>query len=73
MKVEFQKGDIITFKAYEEEIKAKVCEVLENGYLFSGDIHYKLTGVDKPLLSYTTGKSIKESVYFDNSKFSFAN
>lgn len=70
--IEFKKGDIVTFKAYEEEIKAKVSEVLEDGHLFSGEPHYKLTGVSAPLLSYATGKSIKESIYFDNKPFSFA-
>ena len=74
MKVEFKKGDKVTFKAYEEEIPAIVSEVCENGHLFSGQPHYKLTGASKskPLLSYTTGKSIKESEYFDNTPFSFA-
>lgn len=71
--IEFSVGDVVTFKAYDEEIKAKVVEVLEDGYLFNGEPHYKLSGISEALLSYTTGKSIKESIYFDNTPFSFSN
>lgn len=72
MKVEFKKGDVVTFKPYEKAITAKVVEVLENGHLFSGEPHYHLTGVKESLLTYTTGRSILESQYYDNSEFSFS-
>lgn len=67
-----KKGDIVTFKPYKKAIKGKVVEVLESGHLFSREPHYHLTGVKEPLLTYTTGRSILESQYYDDTEFSFS-
>lgn len=65
MKTEFKKDDIVTFKPYEKAIKAKVVEIVPtNKVSFVKDddrIFYKLTGIDEPLTSTTTGGSIVES------------
>lgn len=57
---EFNRGDIVTFRAYvDQNIKAKVIEVIN-----ANPTEYKLEGVEKPLISITTGRSIKESKEF---------
>ena len=78
--VEFKVGDLVTFKPYEKAHKAKVKEVL-HGYLFSDDIYYRLTGVSytdeqgnkrhSSVNSITTGGSIIESKYYDDTHFTW--
>lgn len=60
---EFKTGDIVTFRAYpDQNIKAKVVRVGRFG--FDDGITYKLEGISKPLISETSGRSIKESKHF---------
>ena len=70
-KIEFKKGDIVTFKAYGVAIKAKVMEVNATNHLFKPDdrVFYRLSGIEakksKSLTSICTGKCIIESMYFE--------
>lgn len=62
---EFKKGDLVTFNAFQsEEIPARVVDVLSVDS--TGLIRYQLEGAEKakPLTSFTTGRSIKQSAYF---------
>ena len=62
---EFKIGDIVTFKSYHEAIKAKVIDAFISTGMFCNRepfALYELHGVDKPLLTRTTGRSIVESV-----------
>ncbi len=78
--VEFKVGDLVTFKPYEKAHKAKVKAVLD-GYCLSDDIHYMLTGVSytdeqgnkrhSSVNSVTTGGSIIESKYYDDTPFTW--
>ena len=71
MTQEFNKGDLVTFHAYDtaKPIKAKVIEVTTD--LWNDKrVAYKLHGINKPLISHTTGRSIVESRYFELSKAS---
>jgi len=55
---EFKIGDIVTFNAYpNEKIKAKVCEISQDG-------KYRLEGISKALITITSGISIMESAEF---------
>ncbi len=63
---EFKQGQIVTFRAYEVAIKARVIEVLPRQFHVNGEPDsrqfYRLKGVSKPLNSHCTGGSIMESV-----------
>lgn len=61
---EFKKGDLVTFHAFErEQVPAKVVEYL--GVETTTGLHkYRLEGNGKPLLTITTGRSIRESKHF---------
>lgn len=61
---EFKKGDVVTFHNYDtnKPIKAKVIEVTTD--FWSNRLAYKLTGINSPLISITSGVSIVESKYF---------
>jgi hypothetical protein len=61
MKQEFHVKDIVTFRAYpEQNILARVRGVS----LVEGEYIYELCGIDEPLISKTSGRSIKESALF---------
>jgi len=64
MKQEFNVGDIVTFRPYNEAIPAKIAAI-EPGER-DGRIFYQLTGVhpQKPVISTCTGKCIIESKYY---------
>lgn len=66
--IEFKKGDVVTFHNYDtsKPIKAKVVEVTS----FFDKLAYKLSGINKPLISITSGVSIVESKYFKLAKTS---
>ena len=66
MNQEFQVGDIVTFKAYEKAIKAKVKEVSYGNGFNDADTtpKYHLTGIDDALFSQCSGFSIVESMYY---------
>ena len=73
---EFKQGGIVHFQAYDEVIKAKVKKVYKPdnvSFLFGSNMYtYELSGINKPLITRTTGRSIQESVYFaDPEKFPF--
>jgi len=63
---EFEVGDTVTFNAYNEPIKARVCEVKEPGEAWWQDPRwkYRLEGISKGLVSVTSGLSIEESRHF---------
>ena len=76
-KAEFKKGDMVTFKAYEKPIKAKVIEAeyIQRFPSFDWEWSYTLEGISEPLTSRTSGRSIMESalyVEFDPSEPMFA-
>jgi hypothetical protein len=71
METEFKRGDKVTFNAYGNPIKAKVLEVLEDGYLFSNQVSYKLEGISQPLITNCTGNSIEESTHYSDKPFSW--
>jgi hypothetical protein len=59
--IEFKKGDIVTFHAYENErIKSKVCEIIED---LEG-VRYRIEGISKKLISKSDGADIEESKLF---------
>lgn len=69
MKTEFAPGDKVTFFPYEKEIPAVVKRIVPASkvtFVENDDrVFYELTGAGKqPLLTITTGGSIKESIYF---------
>lgn len=62
---EFKKGDEVTFNAfYGESIAAKVTGITMDG-------RYHLEGVNKPLVSITSGRCIRESKDFVEPKEKF--
>lgn len=65
---EFKKGDTITFNAYEDqEITAKILEVsppIGAGFMQDHLYTYKLEGISDSLISVSSGRVIKESIYF---------
>lgn len=65
---EFRKGSIVHFSAYKDQcITAKVVNVIkpEKRDFMQNETHtYELNGVKTPLLTLTTGLSIKESIFF---------
>jgi hypothetical protein len=67
---EFKVGDLVTFKAYEKSIPAKVMELIPlrrypNGHVDDRQF-YLLHGVGKnSLLSECTGRVIIESKYYE--------
>ena len=71
MTQEFYIGNVVTFRAFDtnKPIKAKVVEVI-NDLWNDKRVAYKLHGINKPLISHTTGRSIVESRYFELSKAS---
>lgn len=57
---EFKRGDKVTFHAYKhEQIPAKVVERFNHG-----EPTYRLEGDGKPLVTITSGRSIRESKHF---------
>ena len=65
MKKEFKKGDVVHWQIFKEQkpIEAKVLDVFD--YIWDGGkVEYRLEGIDQPLITRTTGKSILESEYF---------
>ena len=68
MKAEFKKGDVVHFQNYTDRtIKAKVISVdFERGLLssFRKRLTYSLAGIDEPLVTTTSPKSIMESRFF---------
>ena len=72
MKAEFKAGDLVTFNPYGKATPARVLEIVPcNKVTFAKDddrVFYRLTGANprQSLVTITTGKSIVESIYFDN-------
>ena len=66
MKHEFKVGDVVHFQNYtDRKIKAKVKAVSFGSFIGRPKrLEYHLTGVDKPLVSITSPKSIMESRFF---------
>jgi hypothetical protein len=70
---EFKVGDLVTFKAYEKAIPAKVKRVLPKKTYFNGELDdrqfYLLLGtgqkLSESLISQCTGGSIIESKYYE--------
>ena len=69
-KVEFEIGDEITFKPYEDAHRAKIVGVFPNRHPFKDSederVYYKVAG--PRVVSTTTGESILESVYYTERK-----
>lgn len=66
MNLEFNIGDVVTFNAYGTRIKAKVvsADMVTKQVSKNIEPEYELHGIDKPLLSKTSGRAIEESAYF---------
>ena len=63
MKIEFNRGETVHFRPYIER-KPIAARVLSFD-AYGDRIEYRLEGVEQPLTSITTGKSIVESEMFD--------
>ena len=70
MELEFKEGDVITYKPYEKELKAKIKKAEITTWHISGvtEPEYTLSGIgtkfSESVCGKTTGKSIMESKYF---------
>ena len=76
MNLEFSPGDIVTYQPCfgRRDIKARVVDAtIEHYSLPSGEGRavYWIIGVDAPLTTNTTGRSIKESTLYDGTPFSW--
>lgn len=61
MNYEFRRGDKVTFHAYKhEQIPAVVVECISR----NKEQCYRLEGDGKPLVTITSGRSIRESKFF---------
>ena len=67
MKAEFNIGDKVTFHPYEKKLPATVKEIQYGSPFLADDdrVFYKLSGPS--VITITTGRSIVESVLYDNS------
>ena len=74
MKPEFKAGDIATFKPFEESHKVIIKEVLPNHFGDNRVIYHVIASPQqigetrmktKPVVSFTSGKCIVESKFFE--------